>query len=151
MELISKDLFAARGLSLFDATVLSAKLKYQNATYPQVSLSQKHLTSHVQNEWLDRVFHACASLEVGGKGTEDDAELFEKTNHKKLLDDMKRDEECVLELVSNMKKERTSGFLTCKNCRSTKVDVDQMQTRSADEPMTLFALCLDCGNRWTKK
>lgn len=151
METISKELFKERGLSSFDATVLSAKLKYQNATYPQVSLSQKHLTSHVQNEWIDRVFRACAALECGGKGTEEDSELFEKTNHKKLLEDMKRDEECVLELVSNMKKERTSGFLTCKNCRSTKVDVDQMQTRSADEPMTLFALCLDCGNRWTKK
>ena len=24
----------------------------------------------------------------------------------------------------------------------------QAQTRSADEPMTTFALCLECGNRW---
>jgi DNA-directed RNA polymerase subunit M/transcription elongation factor TFIIS len=151
METISKQLFMQRGLSSFDANVLSARLKYHNATFPVVTLSQKHLTSHVQNEWLDRVFRACASLENGGKGTEEDHELFSKTKHQNLLDEMKRDEDCVLELVSNMKKERTTGFMTCKNCRSTKVDVDQMQTRSADEPMTLFALCLDCGNRWTKK
>ena len=24
----------------------------------------------------------------------------------------------------------------------------QLQTRSADEPMTTFVLCLECGNRW---
>ena len=24
----------------------------------------------------------------------------------------------------------------------------QMQTRSADEPMTTFVTCLNCGNRW---
>jgi transcription elongation factor S-II len=23
-----------------------------------------------------------------------------------------------------------------------------MQTRSADEPMTTFVTCIDCGNRW---
>lgn len=24
----------------------------------------------------------------------------------------------------------------------------QMQTRSADEPMTTFVTCVNCGNRW---
>lgn len=144
-------MFKERGLPLIQATILANKLKYMNASYPMVPLSQKHFLSHTQNEWLDRVLYSCACLENGGTGNETEEDMCTKTSHATLLQEMKRDEECILELVTTMKKERSSGFLTCKNCRSTKVDVDQMQTRSADEPMTLFALCLDCGNRWTKK
>jgi DNA-directed RNA polymerase subunit M/transcription elongation factor TFIIS len=37
---------------------------------------------------------------------------------------------------------------TCKKCRCNKCTYYQMQTRSADEPMTTFIQCLTCGNRW---
>ena len=30
----------------------------------------------------------------------------------------------------------------------TQCSYYQLQTRSADEPMTTFVICLDCGNRW---
>jgi transcription elongation factor S-II len=40
------------------------------------------------------------------------------------------------------------AFLTCRRCKSANVDTDAKQTRSADEPMTVFALCRECGNRW---
>lgn len=40
------------------------------------------------------------------------------------------------------------GILTCGKCRSNKgTSYYQMQTRSADEPMTTFASC-KCGHRW---
>ena len=39
------------------------------------------------------------------------------------------------------------GF-TCHKCKSQKCTYYQMQTRSADEPMTTFVSCLECGNRW---
>lgn len=38
--------------------------------------------------------------------------------------------------------------LECFKCHSKKVLYREMQTRSADEPMTVFALCLSCGKRW---
>ena len=41
----------------------------------------------------------------------------------------------------------TSEF-TCYKCKSSNCSYYQMQTRSADEPMTTFVSCLDCGNRW---
>ena len=41
----------------------------------------------------------------------------------------------------------TSEF-TCYNCNTTNCTHYQMQTRSADEPMTTFVNCIDCGNRW---
>jgi transcription elongation factor S-II len=37
---------------------------------------------------------------------------------------------------------------TCRKCKSNKCTYYQMQTRSADEPMTTFVTCIDCGNRW---
>jgi transcription elongation factor S-II len=37
---------------------------------------------------------------------------------------------------------------TCKKCRSNKCTYYQMQTRSADEPMTTFVTCINCGCRW---
>ena len=36
---------------------------------------------------------------------------------------------------------------TCR-CGSTKCHAYQLQTRSADEPMTTFVSCLSCGKRW---
>ena len=37
---------------------------------------------------------------------------------------------------------------TCRKCNSNKCSYYQLQTRSADEPMTTFVTCIDCGNRW---
>ena len=41
----------------------------------------------------------------------------------------------------------TDNF-TCRKCKSKKCSYYQLQTRSADEPMTTFVTCIDCGNRW---
>ena len=37
---------------------------------------------------------------------------------------------------------------TCRKCKSKKCSYYQLQTRSADEPMTTFVTCINCGNRW---
>jgi len=37
---------------------------------------------------------------------------------------------------------------TCRKCKQNKCTYYQMQTRSADEPMTTFCQCCLCGNRW---
>ena len=41
----------------------------------------------------------------------------------------------------------TDNF-TCRRCKSKRCSYYQLQTRSADEPMTTFVTCIDCGNRW---
>ncbi len=47
------------------------------------------------------------------------------------------------------KKQTASIILYCRSCkRKTKCDYYQMQTRSADEPMTTFVTCLECDSRW---
>jgi len=44
--------------------------------------------------------------------------------------------------------EAATDTFTCRKCKSKKCTYYQMQTRSADEPMTIFVTCIDCGNRW---
>lgn len=40
------------------------------------------------------------------------------------------------------------GFFTCVRCKSKKTTYYQLQTRSADEPMTTFVSCLTCDRNW---
>lgn len=40
------------------------------------------------------------------------------------------------------------GFFTCNRCKTKKTTYYQLQTRSADEPMTTFVSCLNCGRNW---
>ena len=42
----------------------------------------------------------------------------------------------------------TSTEFKCFKCKKNKCSYYQMQTRSADEPITTFMSCLNCGNRW---
>lgn len=44
--------------------------------------------------------------------------------------------------------EVADGIFKCPKCQKRKVTYYQMQTRSADEPMTNFITCLYCNNRW---
>lgn len=44
--------------------------------------------------------------------------------------------------------EATTDTFTCKKCKSKKCSYYLLQTRSADEPMTCYVTCLDCGKRW---
>jgi transcription elongation factor S-II len=44
--------------------------------------------------------------------------------------------------------EAATDTFKCRKCFSNKCTYYQMQTRSADEPMTTFVTCIECGNRW---
>ena len=44
--------------------------------------------------------------------------------------------------------EASTDNFTCGKCKSTACTYYQLQTRSADEPMTTFVTCTNCGKRW---
>jgi len=47
------------------------------------------------------------------------------------------------------KNENACIFMWCSGCKKkAKCDYYQMQTRSADEPMTTFVTCLECDKHW---
>ena len=64
-------------------------------------------------------------------------ELLEK---KALLENSKFE----TDLVAN------TDMFTCGKCKSKKCSYYTMQTRSADEPETIFISCLDCGKNWKR-
>lgn len=50
-------------------------------------------------------------------------------------------------LYESVQEAMTDQF-KCSRCKSRKCTYYEMQTRSADEGMTLFVTCLNCGKRW---
>ena len=42
----------------------------------------------------------------------------------------------------------STDMFVCKKCKSRKCVTYELQTRSADEPATIFITCLDCGKQF---
>ena len=79
---------------------------------------------------------------------------FVTMTHEELKSKEQREEELAIQ-KENMDKamvaqeeKSVSTSLECSKCKQKKVSYSQAQTRSADEPMTTFCECLNCGNRW---
>lgn len=50
--------------------------------------------------------------------------------------------ECPFEVVE--------GIDICFKCKSQKIIKLEVQTRSADEAMSIFLVCVQCKNRWSR-
>jgi len=70
-------------------------------------------------------------------------ELFHK-RWEKYLDKQKAEED----FMYSIGKENITDEYKCGRCGSNKTSYYELQTRSADEPMTTFVKCINCGNRW---
>ena len=63
-------------------------------------------------------------------------------------------EEIILKNVKKMaqlsvdKNAQGTSMFKCGKCKLNNCTYFQMQTRSADEPMTTFVTCLNCDKRW---
>lgn len=73
------------------------------------------------------------------------------------VEEMKSNE--LKEIESNMKKnillemqvpqaQAETDIFKCGKCGNNQCSYRQLQTRSADEPMTTFVSCISCGHRW---
>lgn len=56
--------------------------------------------------------------------------------------------ELAMEAAKAKQDEEYTGVFKCGKCKSTKTSYYQMQTRSADEPMTTYVTCINCGQHW---
>lgn len=79
---------------------------------------------------------------------------FVVMTHDEMKSDERRLEEEKLEkenlnqaMVAQVEKSISREF-QCGKCKQKMVSYSQAQTRSADEPMTTFCECMNCGNRW---
>ncbi|EHY59760.1 transcription elongation factor TFIIS [Exophiala dermatitidis] len=79
---------------------------------------------------------------------------FVSMTHEEMKSKQQREEEIKIakENMNNamvaQEEKSVSTSLECGKCHQKKVSYSQAQTRSADEPMTTFCECLNCGNRW---
>ncbi len=62
-----------------------------------------------------------------------------------LADEQLKRETTMLEGPQN---EEGANMFTCRRCNKSRTRHWEMQTRSADEPMTIFVRCLNCGKEW---
>ena len=53
-----------------------------------------------------------------------------------------------MELLSKENNVQGTSMFRCGKCKKNNCTYYQMQTRSADEPMTTFVTCLNCSKRW---
>ena len=63
---------------------------------------------------------------------------------KRLLDEKFKRETAIYE----EKTEAMTDMFKCGRCKLRKCTYYELQTRSADEGMTIFITCVNCGNRW---
>jgi DNA-directed RNA polymerase subunit M/transcription elongation factor TFIIS len=52
------------------------------------------------------------------------------------------------EYISNAKPTAMTDQFKCGRCKKRECSYMELQTRSCDEPATLFIQCLSCGHRW---
>lgn len=93
-------------------------------------------------------------LRVRVLNNEVEAEQFVRMSHEELRSAEQREQDRRIQ-KENMDKamvaqaERSiSTSLQCGKCGQRKVTYTEAQTRSADEPMTLFCTCMNCGKSW---
>ena len=51
-------------------------------------------------------------------------------------------------ILYESKPEAMTDQYKCGKCKKRETSFYELQTRSADEPMTTFITCLNCGHRW---
>lgn len=99
--------------------------------------------SYVQNkeEWLEKIKH----------GDMDVASFVEMSAVDMCPSRWKAVIEQIIEKEKKLysKNEAASIVMWCSGCKKkSKCDYYQLQTRSADEPMTTFVTCLECDRKW---
>jgi len=72
----------------------------------------------------------------------------EMASEERRAEDQKLEEENMREAMKPAAVRSTTDQFPCGKCGKRKVAYSQAQTRSADEPMTTFCECQNCGHRW---
>jgi len=62
----------------------------------------------------------------------------------KMIEEKSKRDSCKYETVI----EASCDTFICRKCRSNRTTYYELQLASADESMTVFVTCVDCGNRW---
>jgi transcription elongation factor S-II len=131
--------------SLKEATNKRVVKKWDNPFFVQIYLD--HLRSIYNNLKSDRLISMIVKGEIKSQDIafmthqEMEPEKWEELIKAKSIRDKNKFEQNL---------EAMTDTFTCRKCHSKKCSYYALQTRSSDEPMTLFITCLDCGARMKK-
>lgn len=70
--------------------------------------------------------------------------------HERVPERWEHNIEKLKQIAESRKEESNTDQFYCPMCKSNNCMMNEIQTRSADEPMTTFLKCLDCGTKWKK-
>lgn len=129
--------------SLESATKKKIVKKWENIYFTQIYLDRlKTIYINLQHEPLMNIL----------KNKEIKAHTLAYMTHQEMMPDRWK---LLIELQEikeankyTPKIEASTDNFTCWKCKSKECSYYQLQTRSADEPMTTFVTCINCGNRW---
>ena len=129
--------------ALKEATNRKVVKKWDNQFFIQIYLD--HLRSIFVNLRNDKLVKMVLTGEIKAH------EIAFMTHHEMLPE--KWDEMIKAKSIRDKSKfetklEASTDTFTCRKCKSKQCTYYQMQTRSADEPMTTFVSCILCGTRW---
>jgi transcription elongation factor S-II len=128
--------------SLKESNNLNVIKKWNNIYFVRIYTDKLRavLTNLKQNNWINELL----DLNLSPK-------TFVYMTHQELNPTIWEDlikNKLLIEQNGDMEIEAATDTFKCGKCKSCKCTYYQMQTRSADEPMTTFVNCIDCGNRW---
>lgn len=107
----------------------------------------RSLVSNLRDRKNPNLRKRVVSGEISGK------KLYSMSPQEMASDEIKKDieqfkKENLFNAQAAVQKNAVTDRFTCGKCKQKKVSYFQMQTRSADEPLTTFCTCENCGNRW---
>ena len=127
--------------SIRDATMKNVVKKWENPYFVQIYIDRFRTIWRNKDNIVNRVKNKEISSRDIGKYTHQDlvpGRWEELIQQKKEKDENRY----------APKLEANTDNYTCRKCKSKECSYYQLQTRSADEPMTTFVTCISCGNRW---
>jgi transcription elongation factor S-II len=125
---------------IFD--IIPEKTKYINRCKAIVS----NLKDPDNEEFRVNILSGKLSPEILAK-----MEVTEMASRKKKNERTQMEEEAFSAMRSDWNQKHaiiSEGMYTCRKCKGKRTTSQEIQMRSADEPMTIFITCVDCGNSW---
>lgn len=130
-----------------DATVAEQEL-YEYATTKSESVELTNLCKQIYIDKLRSVFANYSPTHPTIKT----AKQWIHATHQEMNPDKWKKTMDKIALHTSMQFETNLSAATdtfiCRKCKKKECTYYQLQTRSADEPMTTFVNCLSCGFRW---
>mgnify|MGYP003352887458 CR=1 FL=1 len=131
--------------SLQKSTKLGVLKTWANPQFIQIYVNRLHtILTYVNSSHLNRIqTHAIWPHEIAfmSMGQLDPVvEAFLEQQYRKEQRTIEQQQSALI---------KTNQF-TCRRCKGNECSYSMQQTRSADEPMTVFIICIGCGNRWKK-